>query len=197
MPQPGVISPASSLVPRLPRATLLLLLLGLLVTSGCIGGGQKRDADTGVAIESSHWVFPLYHYREKQGEQTVTPFFLVPIPIGRTDEVVIAGGAESFPTTSGIDSPSWSDEASGAGLGGPPSSSVEPGLWASSVPPHDAGVAAAGEVRSHRVRQGETLYSLATRYYGSGREWRRIADANRDRLPAPEKLSVGIELRIP
>lgn len=54
-----------------------------------------------------------------------------------------------------------------------------------------------GSVR-HKVVRGDDLWSLAERYYGHGREWRRIAVANADRLTGgPDRLEPGWVLRIP
>ena len=56
---------------------------------------------------------------------------------------------------------------------------------------------AAAEVR-HTVDPGDDLWSLAERYYGEGREWRRIAAANPDRLTGgPDRLVPGWRLLIP
>jgi hypothetical protein len=50
----------------------------------------------------------------------------------------------------------------------------------------------------HVVRAGDDLWSLAERYYGDGREWRRIAAANPTILTGgPDKLQVGWRLAIP
>jgi 5'-nucleotidase len=45
------------------------------------------------------------------------------------------------------------------------------------------------------VRKGDTLWSLAEEYLGSGRRWQEIAEAN----PSvnPNKLLVGMQLKIP
>ncbi|MGD2068954.1 MAG: LysM peptidoglycan-binding domain-containing protein [Gemmatimonadota bacterium] len=51
--------------------------------------------------------------------------------------------------------------------------------------------------QTHEVRSGETLWSLAARYYQDGRLWRRIFEANRDRLDDPADLDVGLVLTIP
>jgi len=66
--------------------------------------------------------------------------------------------------------------------------------------PAPASPAAAHEpaTRTHVVRAGDDLWSLAEQYYGEGREWRRIAVANPDRLTGgPDRLTVGWRLQIP
>ena len=55
----------------------------------------------------------------------------------------------------------------------------------------------AQDVPTHTVERGNTLWSLAVRYYGDGFEWSRIYEANRDRVGSPEQLVPGTVLRIP
>ena len=50
---------------------------------------------------------------------------------------------------------------------------------------------------SVRVAPGETLASLARRFYGDERMAARIWEANRDRLRSPELVVAGMELRLP
>jgi LysM repeat protein len=64
------------------------------------------------------------------------------------------------------------------------------------VPTAETGRAAIGRV--HEVAPGDDLWTLAERYYGEGREWRRIAQANPDLLTGgPDRLKVGWRLLIP
>ncbi len=52
--------------------------------------------------------------------------------------------------------------------------------------------------RVHVVQPGDDLWSLAERYYGEGREWRRIAQANPGVLTGgPDRLQVGWRLVVP
>ncbi|HJY45811.1 MAG TPA: LysM peptidoglycan-binding domain-containing protein, partial [Propionibacteriaceae bacterium] len=52
--------------------------------------------------------------------------------------------------------------------------------------------------KHHVVHAGDDLWSLAERYYGDGREWRKIAAANPTVLTGgPDRLQVGWRLRIP
>jgi nucleoid-associated protein YgaU len=50
---------------------------------------------------------------------------------------------------------------------------------------------------SVRVAPGETLASLARRFYGDERMAARIWEVNRDRLRSPELVVAGMELRLP
>ena len=57
-------------------------------------------------------------------------------------------------------------------------------------------VAAAG--RRHVVGPGDTLYSLAQKYYGNRSKWRDIYNANRETLRTEgDKLRIGMELNLP
>lgn len=51
--------------------------------------------------------------------------------------------------------------------------------------------------RMHRVGIGESLYSIALKYYGNGLEWRRIWDANRDKIKNPNLIYPLQNLLIP
>jgi nucleoid-associated protein YgaU len=51
--------------------------------------------------------------------------------------------------------------------------------------------------RSVRVGPGDTLASLAERFYGDRSMAAQIWDVNRDRLRSPELVVIGMELRLP
>ncbi|MEO6003211.1 MAG: tetratricopeptide repeat protein [Opitutus sp.] len=52
-------------------------------------------------------------------------------------------------------------------------------------------------VRRHMVVKGDTLFSLAQKYYGNRSRWRDIYAANRDQLPTENSLKLGMEVKIP
>ncbi|OIR07404.1 LysM domain/BON superfamily protein [mine drainage metagenome] len=53
-------------------------------------------------------------------------------------------------------------------------------------------------MRHHTVRPGDTLYSLAQRYYGNRTRWKDIYQANRNLLKSErDVLRVGMDLKIP
>lgn len=52
-------------------------------------------------------------------------------------------------------------------------------------------------IARHKVVPGDTLYSLAGKYYDDKTKFNRIFEANRDTIDDPRELFTGIELRIP
>ncbi len=54
------------------------------------------------------------------------------------------------------------------------------------------------EGRTYVVQKGDTLYSIARKFYnGDQSRWRVIYEANRSRLRGPDQLAVGMKLIIP
>ncbi len=51
--------------------------------------------------------------------------------------------------------------------------------------------------RVHVVAAGETLGTIARKVYGSSKHWKTILDANKDVMATPEKMRVGMRLRLP
>jgi len=52
-------------------------------------------------------------------------------------------------------------------------------------------------LQTHTVEKGDVLWDLAKRYYGDGRRWKKIYEANREVLPSSSNLPVGVVLVIP
>jgi len=61
----------------------------------------------------------------------------------------------------------------------------------------DQPAAAPGGARVHVVQPKDTLSSLARQYYNDQKMWRKIWEANRDKIPNKDVLKVGQELVIP
>ena len=49
----------------------------------------------------------------------------------------------------------------------------------------------------HIVLKGQTLTQISQKYYGSAGNWKKILDANRDKIKDPNKLIPGTKLIIP
>ena len=56
--------------------------------------------------------------------------------------------------------------------------------------------AAAGG-QTYVVEKGDSLWTIAAKVYGKGSLWKKIYDANLDRIPDPARLRPGTELNIP
>lgn len=57
--------------------------------------------------------------------------------------------------------------------------------------------ASAEPLRRHRLTDGDTLPDLAEKYLGSRDRSGEIYEANRQRIPAPDVLPIGVEILIP
>jgi len=51
--------------------------------------------------------------------------------------------------------------------------------------------------RVHHVREGETLFVIAEKYYGNGEYYMSIYEANRNKMTSPNHLRAGVRLVIP
>lgn len=60
-----------------------------------------------------------------------------------------------------------------------------------------AGAEIQGTMGTYKVKKGDTLWAIAQKYYGDGRKWRKILEANTDKVKNPRTMKVGIELVIP
>jgi len=71
-----------------------------------------------------------------------------------------------------------------------PSPAMVPPLVTTNPPP-------ATGARTHTVQKGDTLFSIAVRYYGTRSAWEKIYSANRTTLPSKDQLKIGQQLVIP
>jgi LysM repeat protein len=51
--------------------------------------------------------------------------------------------------------------------------------------------------RTHKVSEGESLYGIASEYYGDGNLWPELAKANSDRVNAKGHVLIGVVLNVP
>jgi nucleoid-associated protein YgaU len=70
-----------------------------------------------------------------------------------------------------------------------------PGLGSTTTPV--PGVPNAPSGRTHRVEDGDTLTSIAVKYYGDARHTLFLYRVNKDQLLAPDKLPTGALLVVP
>jgi tetratricopeptide (TPR) repeat protein len=74
--------------------------------------------------------------------------------------------------------------------------SPAPGIIMASAP-MTISTAESSSTRTHVVQRGDTLQSLALRYYGTRSGWEKIYEANRSGLPSKDQLKIGQQLVIP
>ncbi len=68
---------------------------------------------------------------------------------------------------------------------------------AAGAPGEAAAIAPAPAAKSYTVEKGDTLSSIAAKFYGDSSQWRVIYNANRDRIPDEHQLRIGQVLTIP
>lgn len=51
--------------------------------------------------------------------------------------------------------------------------------------------------RTYTVKSGDTLSRIAKEFYGDASQWKKIHQANTDRIKDPDKIQVGWTLNIP
>ena len=56
---------------------------------------------------------------------------------------------------------------------------------------------AAPEFQTYVVLKGDTLWKISHKFFGSGKEWRKIFQANQDTISDPNKVKAGTKIRIP
>ena len=49
----------------------------------------------------------------------------------------------------------------------------------------------------HKVQEGDTLYKIAVRFYGSIKAWRMIRDANKAVISTDGRVQAGDTIRLP
>ncbi len=52
------------------------------------------------------------------------------------------------------------------------------------------------EDRDYKVVRGDSLWKIAVREYGDGYQWTKIWTDNKDKLNSPDKLEIGMNLRL-
>ncbi len=132
---------------------------------------QPGDTFEGIAIAqlggAAHWV------ELAQANPLVDPLKL------RVGLELRLPDPPSTPGSPGSDSLAGSPDA-------PPADPAGPAL----PPPPPAAL-------THTVRNGDSLSTLANRYYGDSSRWHAIFEANRDQIDSPHKVKIGMVLRIP
>jgi nucleoid-associated protein YgaU len=107
----------------------------------------------------------------------------------------VGGGAQPTPAPTAAPAPPSPSPSPAAGVSIPAAPAVpSPGVAPSPSP--SPSPSAGGE--SYTIAEGDTLASIAERYYGDPTQWRRIYDANREAIgDNPDNVRIGTVIRIP
>jgi len=157
---------------NLNMISLSIFSVALLITTGC----QPKLAESPYGAREKQWEdFIKETYPDWEPPQTVPPERVVTAPANENapqiiseDEIIIDEA-----NTPQIDT-TVADE------------NIE-----------TAEMEATAEFQSYTVQKGDTLWSISRKFYGSGKNWRKIFKANQDVMSAPDKVRAGIELKIP
>lgn len=60
-----------------------------------------------------------------------------------------------------------------------------------------AATGASSSGQSYTVQGGDNMRKIAQRFYGDEMQWKRIWEANKDKIPNPDVVRVGTQLTIP
>lgn len=53
------------------------------------------------------------------------------------------------------------------------------------------------KTKTYKVKRGDTLWDISKKYYGSGTKYKKIVNANKNKIKNPNKIQVGWVLKIP
>jgi nucleoid-associated protein YgaU len=74
---------------------------------------------------------------------------------------------------------------------------VNPGLAPKTAAAGAGGSNPQSDQRHYTVQSGDTLSSIAQKFYGNGSDYRKIFDANRGKMSDPDHVRAGVDLVIP
>lgn len=173
---------------------LFIVLFGIILTE--LTGAAPEGVEP-VAVPRSGVVHVVPVVREPAGgpAPTVAAVAASACPPERAPEVPGRNSADaprlvevSFPQSPGprVGAPAAVIEVS--------SSPAEP---AEATPTAPARSQNRPPVRTYTVQKGDSLYRIAERFYGDGTQYKRLVEANADRISDPGHITAGIELVIP
>ena len=112
------------------------------------------------------------------------------VPVAFADDELARQGASSVASARGATAP-------GNSLDGAINSTAEGGAVASLDAPESVESPDDAPAVSYTVRQGDTLSKIAKRYYGNGRKYLALMEANKTTLAHPDRIYPGMVVRVP
>ncbi len=82
-------------------------------------------------------------------------------------------------------------------FGAQPEPNLLPLQKLTSLPDNEITAPIKEEAKTYKIQKGDTLGGISKSFYGSATKWRVIRDANKDKIPDPNKLKVGTTITVP
>ncbi len=156
---------------------LLSILAGVAIASQIIGCASPKLASTPLDAEEELWQASVKSsYPSWTHPQTEPPVDINMTP-GAEPEAIMVG--EKIVE---LETPTIKDTVI----------EQEVDIIAPAVP-----AAPAGNDQTYVTQRGDSLWKIADKFYGDGKKWQAIADANKSVLPNPNKVKPGLTLSIP
>lgn len=149
------------------------------------GKTESRSLRPGGEDGHGNWLFPFWRYRVENGKKTLYPLMVIPIPMGKTATSELVEIDES-------DAP-WEDPNLVTEEPIAPETDASYG----EVAEFDPAPLVSPAAETYRIRHGDTLWSLAVRFYGDGKRYRDILAANRTNISNVEDISIGTTILLP
>ncbi len=147
----------------------LALLVTLLIATGC----QPKLAESPIGPKEKKWEdFIKDTYPDWQPPQTEPPSRVAVPPAKENPPIFIQEDDIVFEI----------EEA--------PAMEIE-------TPVAETTEAVTPEYQTYIVEKGDTLWSISRKFYGSGKSWRTIFEANQDVIASADKVRAGTEIKIP
>lgn len=160
------------------------------VTAGPLwiaGRTEKRSTHSQGSDGRSNWFFPFWRYREVDGQKTLYPLMVIPIPLGSVDRPQMTMAEDDFDPWAGV-----GDDTPVTEVTQTPVNEISDPLESTVT-----SEVIADAPMTYQIRKGDTLWSLAVRFYGDGHRHTDLLAANRGILADPSQMSVGSTIVIP
>ena len=159
------------------------------VTAGPLwiaGKTESRASRSEGTVGKSHWFFPFWRYREENGQKTFYPLMVIPIPMGSVEAEEAIAFEEDFDPWATVEEEIAVTEIQPEPFIESTDSEIGSTFDATSTSP-----------MTYKIRQGDTLWSLAVRFYGNGHRYADLMAANRATVSDPGQMIVGSTIVIP
>ena len=157
-----------------------------------IAGRTESRATTADGTDGkSNWFFPFWRYREVDGKRTLYPLMVIPIPLGSVEPRSAITIEEDFDPWAGVAESTVVEDYVVEEY------TPDPVISAAQITDTNPIQNSSPAEITYKIRKGDTLWSLAVRFYGDGQRYADLLAANRGTLANPNDMRVGSTIVIP